>query len=212
MPYLNSNIPVVSCLIRNEYLYNHTKGHGEFTRCDLHTVTSIESRVLLFEAFLENGVNWTRRPITAFCWKPDAPTLELEEHIYWDCFSYYIDVQIRHRLHNLRADLISISGIRRQGIYLFTVDWAHENTMMANTGFAETAEHKCAHIFKGDDGNFFVYPNNRIVWYDRAFTENRITKNPGYEIDSKIYSVENSNYYETNNDFHTEFKRGKENG
>jgi len=205
MAYLNSNIPVISCYFRNEYLFNHEKGFGEFTKCDVHTVTSIESRSILFDVFLENGVNWTRRPITSFCWKQDAPVLPLEEHIYWDCFSYYVDVHIKHRLQGLSADLISISGKRYKGVYLFTIDWAHENNMMANISFAETLEHKCAHIFKGEDGNFFAYPNNKVIWYDRAFTENRITKNPGYIIDSKSYSVENGNYYESNNDFVTDF-------
>ena len=31
MAYLNHNIPPFSAYIRNEYLYNHTKGHGDFT-------------------------------------------------------------------------------------------------------------------------------------------------------------------------------------
>jgi hypothetical protein len=207
MPYLNSNTPVISAFIRNEYLFNHEKGFGEYTKCDIHAVASIESRTLLFEAFLENGVNWTRRPITAFCWKPDAPILPLEEHIYWDCFSYYIDVQVRHRLYNFKADLISISGQKRLGNYLYTIDWAHENTMMTNIGFAETNEHKCAHIFKGEDGNFFAYPNNKIIWYDRAFTENRISSNPGYIIDNKLYSVEDRTYYESDNMYQTNFNK-----
>ena len=208
MPYLNSNIPVIDCFFRNEYLYNHTKGHGEFTRCNVHSVASIESRTLLFEVFLENGVNWTRRPITSFCWKEDAPVHPLEEHIYWDCFSYYIDVNIRHRLQGLSADLLSISGKKYSGEYLFTIDWAHENNMMANVSFAETAEHKCAHIFKVDDGNFFAYPNNRIVWKDRAFTENRIMSNPGYIIDTNLYSVEGgTTYYESDNNYQTEFAK-----
>lgn len=207
MAYLNCNIPTISCLFRNEYLYNNKKGYREFTSCDVHTVNSIPSNSLLFEVFLQNGVNWTRRPINSFCWKEKAPILPLEEHIYWDCFSYYIDVQVRHRLHNLSADLISISGEKRRGVYLFTVDWAHENNTITNISFSETNEHKCAHIFKGDDGNFFAYPNNKIIWYDRAFTENRITDNPGYIIDENIYSVENKCYYETDNSYNTNFKK-----
>ena len=95
MPYLNHNLPTFTCYIRNEYLYNHEKGQGEYTLCDVHSVASIEKRVPLFEAFLENGVNWTRRPIHAFAWKKDAEVLPLSEHIYWDCFSSYIDVNIR---------------------------------------------------------------------------------------------------------------------
>ena len=73
MAYLNHNIPPFSAYIRNEYLYNHTKGHGEFTFADIHTVNCMERRAILFECLLPNGVNWTRRPINAFVWKKDAP-------------------------------------------------------------------------------------------------------------------------------------------
>jgi hypothetical protein len=142
MSYLNANIPTITCYMRNEYLYNHEQGHGEFTKADVHTVASIEKRVPLFEAFLENGVNWTRRPINAFCWKLDAEVLPLSEHMYWDCFSSYIDVQVRTRMFGLKADLISITGVKRQGTYMFTLDWSHENKNMLDTNFSETPEHK----------------------------------------------------------------------
>jgi hypothetical protein len=112
MSYLNHSIPTICCLIRNEYLYNHTKGFGEYTPCDIHSVTSLQKRVPLFEAFLENGVNWTRRPIHAFCWKEDAEVLPLEMHMYWDCFSHYIDVNKRNRLIGLKATLIDYKGIK----------------------------------------------------------------------------------------------------
>ena len=207
MPFLNHNIPTITCLMRNEYLFNHKKGHGEFTPCDVHTVASMERRVPLFEAFLENGVNWTRRPITAFCWKPDAPIRPLNEHVYWDCFSSYVDVQVRSRLNRLRAKLITHSGEQRSGIYLFTLDWSFENRAMLDTNFSETPEHKCGHVFQMDEGNYYVYPNNRIIWHDNAWVYNPITKNPGYEIDMNIYSVENRSEMITDNSYITEFKK-----
>ena len=209
MPFLNHNIPTITCLIRNEYLFNHKKGHGEFTPCDVHTVASMERRVPLFEAFLENGVNWTRRPITAFCWKPDAPIRPLNEHVYWDCFSSYVDVQVRSRLNRLRAKLITPSGEQRSGIYLFTLDWSFENRAMLDTNFSETPEHKCGHVFQMDEGNYYVYPNNRIIWHDNAWVYNPITKNAGYEIDMNIYSVENRSEMITDNSYITEFKKAE---
>ena len=192
MSYLNHNIPVVTCLLRNEYLFNHTQGHGEFTPCDVHSVASLQKRTPLFEAFLENGVNWTRRPITAFCWRPDAPVRPLQDHVYWDCFSPYIDVQVRARLAGLRADLITWQGHKRPGHYMMTLDWSWENAVMADLNFSETPEHKCAHMFRMDEGNYYLYPNNRIVWHDNAWVKNPITQNPGYLIDMNIYSVENA--------------------
>lgn len=206
MPFLNHNIPTITCYIRNEYLFNHKGGHGEYTLCDVHSVASIERRVPLFEAFLENGVNWTRRPITAFCSKQDAPVRPLSDHVYWDCFSSYVDVQVRARLNRLRAKLITPSGEKREGIYLFTLDWSFENKAMLDANFSETPEHKCGHLFQMDEGNYYIYPNNRIIWHDNAWVKNPISKNPGYEIDSTVYSVENNRQMFTDDSYMTEFK------
>lgn len=210
MAYLNHNIPTITCYIRNEYLFNHEKGHGEYSLCDVHSVASMEKRVPLFEAFLENGVNWTRRPIHAFCWKKEAPVRKLEEHIYWDCFSPYVDVQVRNRLAGLKAQLIDYKGNKHIGQYIFTLDWSWENKSgNMDTNFSETPEHKCGHLFKMDEGNFFIYPNNRIIWYDDAWTKDRIKGNPGYRIDMTVYSVENKRLYETDDQYFTEFFKAK---
>lgn len=207
MSYLNANIPTITCFIRNEFLFNFEKGFNEFTAADVHSVASIEKRTPLFEAFLENGVNWTRRPIHAFVWKKDAEILPLTEYIYWDCFSAYIDVTVRERLKGLKADLISITNVKRQGIYLFTLDWSHQDRNMLDTNFSETPEHKCGHVFKMYNGNYFIYPNNRIIWSDKAWTFSKIDKNPGFKIDMNIYSVENSQGYETDYSYMTVFKQ-----
>lgn len=211
MAFLNANLPIINCFIRNEFLFNHEKGHGEFTPADVHSVASIQGRSPLFEAFLENGVNWTRRPIHAFAWDKKAEVLPLTEHIYWDCFSDYVDVKVRERLGGLRADLISVTGVKRQGLYLFTIDWSHQDKNMVDTGFSETPEHKCGHVFKMDNGNYFIYPNNRIIWMDRAWTLNRIESNPGYKIDMNIYSVESEGNFSTDYSYMTEFTKEQDN-
>ena len=138
MAYLNHSLPDWSVYIRNEFLYNHKKGHGEVTKCDIHSVASIEKRVPLFEAFLENGVNWTRRPLHAFCWKPDAKIEPLEDIMYWDCFSPYIDVQRRNRLAGLDAELIRPDGKKVIGTYMFTLDWAWENKGIPDLNFSDS--------------------------------------------------------------------------
>ena len=204
MAYLYHNIPTITCLIQNEYLFNHEKGHGEYTPTDVHSVASVEKRVPLFEAYLNNGVNWTRRPITAFCWKPCDP-VPLQHAMYWDCFSPYIDVQVRQRLKGLRAKLVTPSNTKECGEYMFTIDWSWENKAMLDTNFSETPEHKCAHFFKMDNGNFYAYPNNRIVWHDDAWVYEPIEKNPGYKIDLNVYSVENKRNKFTDYSYFTEF-------
>ena len=64
MPYLTHNLPTFTCLIRNS-IFIIIKGMV-IIPCVTHSVTSMEKRVPLFEYYLDNGVNWTRRPITAF--------------------------------------------------------------------------------------------------------------------------------------------------
>ena len=193
MAFLNHNLPVFNCFIRDEYMYDHEKGHGSFSVCDVHSVASLERRVPLFECLLENGVNWTRRPIHAFCWKKDAPVHNLNIHMYWDCFSPYVDVNRRNRLANCRADLIDFKGTWRRGTYMFTIDWSWENKAgTTDTNFSEDPEDKCGHLFKMDDGNFFIYPNNRIIWMDDSYISNRLLQNPGYKIDQTVYTVENT--------------------
>ena len=80
---------------------------------------------------------------------------------------------------------------------------------MLDTNFSEDPEHKCAHMFRMDDGNFFAYPNNRTVWYDDAFMEERLTKNPRYKIDQNFYTVENTREEDTKTDdsYMTQFER-----
>ena len=201
MSYLNHNLPDWNCFIRNEFLFNHEKGQGEVTACDVHSVASIEKRVPLFEVFLDNGVNWTRRPLHALCWNKDAPIEPLEQIVYWDCFSPYIDVQKRARLANLRAELLRPDGKRVHGTYMFTLDWSWENKNILDCNFSETPEHKCAHLFKVETGNYYAYPNNRVIWYDDAFMTTRIAGNPGYIIDTTIYTVENNRGIKTNDEY-----------
>ena len=44
MAYLNANIPTITCFIRNEFLFNHDKGHNEFTAADVHSVATNRKR------------------------------------------------------------------------------------------------------------------------------------------------------------------------
>ena len=112
-----------------------------------------------------------------------------------------MDVQRRHRLAGLNAELIRPDGKKVVGSYMFTLDWSWENKGVMDLNFSETPEHKCAHLFKMGNGNYYAYPNNRIIWYDDAWTFNRIKQNPGYEIDLTVYSVENKRKIETSDEY-----------
>ena len=131
--------------------------------------------------------------------------------MYWDCFSPYVNVQRRNRLANCRAELLDWKGVKRKGTYMFTVDWGWEDKgAILDTNFSEDPEHKCGHMFRMDEGTFFCYPNNRIVWYDDAFMEERLQSNPGYLIDQNFYTVENTREESiTDDSYFTQFEQEK---
>jgi hypothetical protein len=78
---------------------------------------------------------------------------------------------------------------------------------MLDTNFGETPEHKCGHVFKMDEGNYYIYPNNRILWHDNAWVFKPINTNPGYEIDTTMYTVENVHRFVTDDSYMTEFRK-----
>jgi len=131
--------------------------------------------------------------------------MPLEEVMYWDCFSPYIDVNVRARMEGLRAKLITPSNEKKWGEYMMTLDWAWENKAMIDTNSSETPEHKCGHLFKMDNGNFYIYPNNRIIWHDDAWVDKPLDKNPNYRIDLTVYCVENKRRQFTDDSYMTEF-------
>jgi hypothetical protein len=100
-------------------------------------------------------------------------------------------VKVRERLGGLRADLISVTGVKRQGLYLFTIDWSHQDKNMVDTGFSETPEHKCGHVFKMDNGNYFIYPNNRIIWRHQSQTPSSDLKIPYFKFSTRKWFCEN---------------------
>ena len=94
---------------------------------------------------------------------------------------------------------------------MFSLDWSWESKAgFTDVNFSETPEHKCAHIFKMDEGNYFAYPNNRIIWYDDAWVFNRISSNPGYLIDLNPYSVENKRKVSTSDEYMYEVKQARD--
>jgi|TARA_Y100000310_G_C20683035_1_gene817178 hypothetical protein len=117
----------------------------------------------------DGGIFW-RLPIHAFCHKEDIPAVELDELMLWDSFSNYISVTVFDLLRNRKMKYTSRRKEKYEGIYLFTLDWGHEDANMADVGFSEAAgQHKCGHVIKLDNGNYAAQPNNRLLCHDPSF-------------------------------------------
>ena len=208
MSHIIANLPPVKCFIRREFLYDFQKGHGELEPCWWISIKSLRGQAFRIESYLNQyGALYDKLPLHAYCWKPiEGDPYPLDFLQLWNSMSYDITVIKKAMIANMRCKIKMKDGSWLEGEYLFTIDWGFENKgSMLDVSFSETSEHKCAHVFKMDEGNYFAYPNNRIIWFDKAWTYKHITNNPGYKIDTTIYSVEGKLAQETDNYYMTNF-------
>lgn len=186
--YLNADVPYFSALIRNEFLYNFEKGHGEFTIGYVFGVTSLEGRCLLFSVLLETGAQWARMPIHAIVFDKAAPKYDLRLIQPWDCPSYYLNVIAYTYLRQAPVKILLADGNTKRGNYMFTVDYAQ-------SAFGENDEHKCTHLIKTEDGLLLGQPNNRCLFGDAILT--KPDKRPDYKSpdESGTWSAESDFIY-----------------
>lgn len=169
MPYLYHDIPPIEGYVREEYLRNMRDGHGNFHEAIIFGFDSIPGNVPLFHCLLPDGGIFSRLPISAFCWKECNP-VSLHNLVLWDSFSYYPNVSIYDLFKAKRIKYVDREKTERWGKYLFTIDWAHENTQMIDTSFSEAAgQHKTGHVIQLDDGNYAIQPNNRVLIKEPSF-------------------------------------------
>lgn len=182
MAHLVEDVPFTYCLVRNEFLYNQDRGHGEFTECCIIGVVALEGRAPMFTAMLKNGAIWARLPIHAFCFQESEP-LPLSAICLWDCLSYDVTVHQYAYLTTLRCDVFCSDGVSRGGEYLFTLDWCKSN-------YSEMPDqHKQHHIIKLDTGHIAAMPGNRLRWYEPSWVR-PYSDRPDYLVNTFQFTTE----------------------
>lgn len=185
-------------MMRSEFAHNLESGQGEFIPVYVIGATSIRYRALGFTVLSEKGAMWARVPLHALCWKRDAPQTPLTALELWDCFSLDIEVIQFAFLKESRGNLRCGDGEWRKGSYLYTFDWT-SGDRDRDVSLAEVAdEHKTAHLFKLDEGNFAALPNNRVIWHEGSFVTDPWVpddfsdseKRPSYKVNTHTWSVE----------------------
>ena len=178
---LLAETPYTPCYVRNEFLFDEQKGHGEFTKAVVFAFRAEPARAPMFQVMLDSGACWARVPIHMICSKPCDP-LPLQQSSWWDSYGYEFTVFALPFLKGHAVTALGRDGQIRKGNYLFTVDWME-------TGWSEVPDqHKNHHFIALDSGPWISYPNNRLVWHDPSW----ITPAPDREwkTPSRSYSVE----------------------
>ena len=189
-----ANVPYIKCYVKKEYLYDLTRGHGEFEECVLIAVKSMQGKALIFEAYLPNyGACFDKFPLSAFVWRTD---IKPEEQLplgmieLWDAFSYDIQIWTKRMLRNCDVDIWVPGKGKVGGEYLFTIDSVHSDPNMINTSVAEVpSEHKQFNFGKLVNGQFFAQPNNRMLWYEQSLTPSTL-KTPDFKVSTKYFFCE----------------------
>lgn len=190
MSFLVAPLPPVNVYVRKEFLYDHQKGHGEFTPGIWISVKSTQYKALYFETLLtEYGALYDKLPISAFVWKTDhGELLPLDILQLWDCFDYHLTVVEKPLLS--RCEFFGKDKKMHPGEYLFTIDNAHPDKSVLDINFSEhDPEHKSFNVIMLDNGQFAAQPNNRVIWRDSSLTPDKL-KTPDFKVCTQNYRVE----------------------
>lgn len=192
MAHIVANLPPVNCYIRKEFLYDFERGHGELVPCWWVSVKSLRGQAFRIEAYLnEYGALYDKLPLHAFCWKPiEGKPYSLDELQLWDCLSYDITVIKKAQLQSMKCKIKMKGGEWAYGEYMFTVDSAHPDFNIIDTGFSEdVTDHKSYNFVKMDNGQFAAQPNNRMLVLEPSSNPKEL-KVPDFKVATKRWSVE----------------------
>jgi hypothetical protein len=192
MSHIVANLPPVQCYVRREFLYDFQKGFGELERCWWISIKSLRGQAFRIESYPnEYGALYDKLPLHAYCWKPiEGEPLPLDYLQLWDCLSYDITVIKKAQLQSMRCKFKLKNGDWMYGVYMFTVDSAHPDFNILDTGFSEEIEdHKSYNFIKCDNGQFAAQPNNRLIILEPSSNPKDL-KIPDFKVSTTRWSVE----------------------
>jgi hypothetical protein len=102
MSYIIASLPPIKCFVKREFLYNFTKGHGEFEPAIWVSLKALRGQVFRIESLLPAyGALYDKLPIHAYVWHPEAGDLPIDTLQLWDCMGYRFTIVEKIGLRNL---------------------------------------------------------------------------------------------------------------
>lgn len=191
--YLNINIPTFFAFLDIGFLYDEMPNvKNERISVEVFSYTSIPQRCGMFSVMTEYGSQHARVPIHYLRTdQKDGTDYPLDWIQLWDSMSYYASVSINDYTKNRAANILLKDKTLHKTKYMFTIDWCFGPQY--NSGYGEMAAgHKCGHVFQGD-GQYFIQPNNRVLWMDGgAYISKKFDTKPDWRVFSKEFSCENT--------------------
>jgi len=189
------NLPAIHVWVRREYLRDHEDGHGEFVKGVWVSCKSMPGRAFYFETYLPDyGAMFDKLPISAFVSEPETPKKDLELHNlqFWNCMDYGIVSIHKQFVSSMMFEAYTRDQGKLKGTYVATIDNYHADINTIDYSTSETpAEHKSHNLLELENGQFGLYPNNRMRIYDNSLTPDKPLM-PDFKVSTMEYQVENN--------------------
>ena len=196
MSTLICNLPSIDVWVRREYLRDLKDGHGEFVEGVWITAKSIAGRAFYFETYLpQYGAMFDKLPISAFLSKPVTPKLDMDlpNLQFWNCMDYNVIAIHKQFIGSMDFEVLTRDFGVVKGIYICTLDNYHNSPDIIDYSTSEIPEeHKSFNLLQLDNGQYCLYPNNRMRIYDNSLTPEK-PKMPDFKVSTVVYQVENGN-------------------
>ena len=195
MSQLICNLPAIHVWVRREYLRDHEDGHGEFVKGVWVSCKSMPGRAFYFETYLPDyGAMFDKLPISAFVSEPETPKKDLELHNlqFWNCMDYGVVSIHKQFISSMMFEAYTRDQGKLKGTYVATIDNYHADINTIDYSTSETpAEHKSHNLLELENGQFGLYPNNRMRIYDNSLTPDKPLM-PDFKVSTMEYQVENN--------------------
>lgn len=178
---MNYTIPSFKAFVKRSHLTKQPS--SELDPCYVFGIQSLGGKVLTFHIMTDYGALRSRVPISEIVFGDgDYPVHFLQ---LWDCFSETAQVEVFDYLVGKRCEILLKDKNWVWATYMLTIDW------FDNPYSEEPTDYKCGHLLKGDNGQLFLQPNNRLRWHDMNFVTRPFPINPKeFKVDSELVSVE----------------------
>lgn len=172
MGFLLENIPRFECLVRREYTRDLQDGHGEYLKASAEAILAVRSDSFWFQVVLHEPYAGAAflLPIEALVTKP-CPPVQTKELMPWDGFSSTIGIC---ELRAVRRGAVRLLKERMLGEYRFSV--ASTGTDLADM----PSQRKILHVVFREDGIIGAWPNNRMLFLDRALFGDFTAEKPDF--------------------------------
>jgi hypothetical protein len=140
---------------------------------------------------------YDKLPISAFVSSPETPKpdLNLPNLQFWNCMDYGVTAITKQFIGSMDFEILTRDQGVMHGSYICTLDNYHPDSDNIDYSTSETpAEHKSFNLLELDNGQYCLYPNNRMRVYDNSLTPKE-PKMPDFKVSTEYYQVENGNEY-----------------